>query len=160
MTHREGYTVQRCVTRRRLHCTEMRDTQKVTLYRDARHAGGYTVERCVTHIEGYTVQRCETRRRLHCRKMCDTHRRLHYREMRDTQKVTLQLGTTPSTPMREWSQSSSYSYSINSKTNIKQRTLALWRSGCAHSYCNWLVSKHDTKIGGSVQAWLHAFLNW
>ena len=85
-----------------------------------------------------------------------TRRRLHWWKIRDMKKVTLQLSTTPSTPVREWSQSSSHSYSINSKTNTTRTT---WRCGCARS-CNWLVSKHDINISGSVQAWLHAFLNW
>ena len=95
------------------------------------------------------VERCVTCRRLHCR------------DMSDTQKVTLQLSTTPTTPMREWSQSSFHSYSFNSKTNMTHRTLEVWRYGCcAHSYCNWLLSKHDIKISGGVQTWLHAFINW
>ena len=93
-------------------------------------------------------ERCVTRRRLQCR------------EVRDTQKVILQSSTTPTTPMREWSQSSFHSYTINSKTNMIQRTLQVWQCGSTHSYCNWLLSKHDIKISGGVQAWLHAFLNW
>jgi hypothetical protein len=43
---------------------------------------------------------------------------------------------------------------------MTQRTLEVWRYGGAHSYCNFLLRKHDIKIRGCVQAWLHAFLNW